>query len=598
MTVLLTPQLPFSPPFSVSYHTCSGDLISGGSTATPTFVPPTTSGEAPYGGTRWNLPGQVEVENYDTGGQNVGYSKPAAGTSGTSYRTDSAAQIEATSDTGGGFDVGWTNTNDWYKYTVNVTSAGTYSLNVRVASPNTTSAYHIEVDGANVTGSVAVPNTGGWQTYSTLTKTGVSLSAGQHILRLYVDAGGMNFNWLSVTSGGPTNTPVATNRGVIGNTIVGYQEWFAAPGDGSTFNSWFHWNLNPGAPAPGNVKFELYPDTREYTTLFQTNLGNLGNGSPAQLFSVYTAQTINTHFKWMHDNNIDGAAIQRFGSDIQNTSLKAFDDSVTSKVRTAAEANGRIWYIMYDVSGMGSNFVSQIESDWSNTMMPLGVTSSSMYAMQNGKPVVCIWGVGFSDRPGTPSDWTSLINWFKGQGVYVIGGAPADWRTSGSDLKTGFGGVWPLLNMIQPWTVGRYGTDADIDNYKNNTLAGDLSWAAANGVDFQPVAFPGFAWSNFNPGTRNQIPRRQGNMFWRQVYNIKSLNSSTLYIAMFNEYDEGTAIAKAAEDSSMIPTNQYFLTLDADGVHLSSDFYLRLAGAANQMLKGQIPLSLTIPISH
>ena len=71
-----------------------------------------------------------------------------------------------------------------------------------------------------------------------------------------------------------------------------------------------------------------------------------------------------------------------------------------------------------------------------------------------------------------------------------------------------------------------------------------------------------------------------------------------MYIAMFDEYDEGTAIAKAAEDSSMIPTNQYFLTLDADGVHLSSDFYLRLAGAANNMIKGQSPLTLTVPIPN
>src|SRR5260370_39745484 len=83
---------------------------------------------------------------------------------------------------------------------VNVSAAGTYNLNVRVASPNTTAAYHVEVDGNNVTGSVTVPNTGGWQTYQTLTKTGVSLSAGQHILRVVIDNGGMNFNWLSVTT--------------------------------------------------------------------------------------------------------------------------------------------------------------------------------------------------------------------------------------------------------------------------------------------------------------------------------------------------------------------------------------------------------------
>ncbi len=67
---------------------------------------------------------------------------------------------------------------------------------------------------------------------------------------------------------------------------------------------------------------------------------------------------------------------------------------------------------------------------------------------------------------------------------------------------------------------------------------------------------------------------------------------------MFDEYDEGTAIAKAAEDKSMAPTDQYFLTLDADGVHVSSDFYLRLVGDGNRMVKGEIPLQKQHPTKH
>ncbi len=770
------------------------------SVSTATAIPTSTavSGDGqPWGGTAVSLPGKVEAENFNTGGESVAYHDNDVANQGGQYRTGEGVDIENTGDTGGGVNVGWTNGGEWMKYTVRVTTAGTYSIDFRVASPNTGSVFHLEVDGTNVTGTMTIPNTGGWQTWTTVTKTGVALSAGQHVLRFYEESGGFNLNWLSVNNGTsatatpiPTNTPVPTfvpptatftsipptatqgagtvvkainagggtsgsyvadtnfdtgnqfsdtssaidtsadpnpapqtvyqtcrwnasfsytipgltagatytvrlhwaeltwqavgqrkfnvaingvtvlsafdvfaaggykraiarsltttangsgqiviafsqagadnpfisgieivsgttptptpttvvsptvtptstpgNNGVIGNTIVGYQGWFAAAGDGSTFNSWFHWS-NGGVPGPGNLKFELYPDVREYTTLFQTNFANLGNGSPAKLFSSYTTQTIDLHFQWMKANNIDGAALQRFGTDVLNPSMKSFRDSVATKLRNAAETNGRTFYIMYDVSGMGSTFVTDLENDWTNTIVPMNLTASPMYARQNGKPVVCIWGVGFSDRPGTPSDWTTLINWFKGQGVYVIGGAPADWRTSGPDLKTGFDNVWPLLNMIQPWTVGRYGTDADVDNYKNNTLIPDRDYTAQHGMDYQPVAFPGFAWSNWNGGTRNQIPRRQGNLFWRQVYNIKGAGISTLYIAMFDEYDEGTAIAKAAEDSSMIPTNQYFLTLDADGTHLSSDFYLRLAGAANRMLKGQIPLSLTIPIPN
>lgn len=77
---------------------------------------------------------------------------------------------------------------------------------------------------------------------------------------------------------------------------------------------------------------------------------------------------------------------------------------------------------------------------------------------------------------------------------------------------------------------------------------------------------------------------------WQQFVNLRELGIKNAYIAMFDEYDEGTAIAKAAEDRSMIPNDQYFLTLDADGVHVSSDFYLRLVDAGTKMMKGETPL--------
>jgi hypothetical protein len=192
--------------------------VSSGATSTPTFVPPTStatptstqaSGDGnPYGGTPWALPGKVEAENYNTGGQNVAYNFNVQGNLGTPYRTDCAQNIEITSDTNGGYDVGWTGSGEWMKYTVNVTSSGTYSFDFRVASPNTGSAFHLEVDGNNVTGSLPVPNTGGWQVWTDVIKTGISLSAGQHVLRLFTDVGGMNYNWFSATA---SNTVTATS---------------------------------------------------------------------------------------------------------------------------------------------------------------------------------------------------------------------------------------------------------------------------------------------------------------------------------------------------------------------------------------------------
>ncbi|MGO4611088.1 hypothetical protein AB4142_32635, partial [Variovorax sp. 2RAF20] len=77
-----------------------------------------------------------------------------------------------------------------------------------------------------------------------------------------------------------------------------------------------HWSKNNNnLTANSNVNFEMYPDLREYTKLYQTNLGNLGNGQPAKLFSSYDQETVNKHFEWMQTYNISGAALQRFGAD-------------------------------------------------------------------------------------------------------------------------------------------------------------------------------------------------------------------------------------------------------------------------------------------
>jgi hypothetical protein len=97
---------------------------------------------------------------------------------------------------------------------------------------------------------------------------------------------------------------------------------------------------------------------------------------------------------------------------------------------------------------------------------------------------------------------------------------------------------------------------------------------------------------------QNSRPRRQGGLFWKQAYEVTKAQIPGAYIAMFDEYDEGTAIAKGAEDSSMVPTDQYFLTLSADGKYISSDFYLRLAGSATKMIDGKAELVAQVPIPY
>lgn len=98
---------------------------------------------------------------------------------------------------------------------------------------------------------------------------------------------------------------------IVGELVVGYQGWFGAPNDGSPIvNKWLHWALWGETPSPGHVTFEIYPDTREYQKLYQTGLGNLGNGQPAKLFSAWDISTVDVHFKWMQQYNIQTVALQ------------------------------------------------------------------------------------------------------------------------------------------------------------------------------------------------------------------------------------------------------------------------------------------------
>ena len=103
------------------------------------------------------MPGTVQAENYDTGGQGVAYNVTSVNGTANSYRSD-GVDLEATTDTGGGYDLGWTAAGQWFKYTVNVATAGTYTVGLRLAAPTAvTDALHIDNSaGTNLTGDVTV----------------------------------------------------------------------------------------------------------------------------------------------------------------------------------------------------------------------------------------------------------------------------------------------------------------------------------------------------------------------------------------------------------------------------------------------------------
>lgn len=188
-------------------------------TPTPTPVPtPTPTSTMPFGGTPATAPGVIQAENYDLGGEGVAYHDDDAVNLGGQYRPTEGVDVQATNDVGGGYNVGWTFGGEYLNYTVNVTTTGVYALNFRVSSPGPGGSFHMNVDGVNATGELNIPGTGDWQVFTTVSKAGVSLTAGTHVFRLVMDDGPANdddgfvgnFNWFSVTTSGSSPSPTPT----------------------------------------------------------------------------------------------------------------------------------------------------------------------------------------------------------------------------------------------------------------------------------------------------------------------------------------------------------------------------------------------------
>jgi hypothetical protein len=414
-------------------------------------------------------------------------------------------------------------------------------------------------------------------------KTSFILLATIGMLAVSCSKKGVKDETLTVKTTGAIDTQLSSSAGdVVGKITVGYQGWFSSAGDGSPLNSWAHTNM------------ETWPDIRQYTTTYSGDpfyqggvqqagyTGNLGNGQPAKMYSADDQQVSNTHCLWMQQNGIDCIALQRFGSYTSAGAVKDFHDAVDLKMMNAAQTYGRKFYIMYDCSA-----TDPVEADWTNTIVNTQhLTSSSAYAHQNGKPVVCLWGVGTSGR-GAVGDWENTINFFKKQGCYVIGGP-----LEGFAKDTPNQPAYNLCDMIMPWMVGKTAaTNFEAD------YAADLAYCNAHSIDYQADVYPGTAFYNTDGSSRpkNQIPRNHGTFMWSQFAGVKAAGVQSVYISMFDEENEATGILNCAEDASSIPAGKYFLTLDADGVHCSSDFYLRLTLDGGKMVKGQIAYTTTEP---
>jgi hypothetical protein len=148
----------------------------------------------------------VEAENFDRGGEGVAYHTGTVNQGGQ-YRPSQDVSIEGCTDTGGGYDVGWTAAGQWMGYTVNVTSSGSYDITARVSSGAGGGMFHLEFGpvgqiGASTVATLNVPATGGWQTWVDVKVPAVPLAAGTQWMRIVEDTSGYNINRISFASSG------------------------------------------------------------------------------------------------------------------------------------------------------------------------------------------------------------------------------------------------------------------------------------------------------------------------------------------------------------------------------------------------------------
>jgi hypothetical protein len=382
-----------------------------------------------------------------------------------------------------------------------------------------------------------------------------------------------------------------------GLVMAGYQGWFNTPEDGAG-RGWNHYQWKNGFE-PGSVKVDMWPDISEYKKTYKTPF-KLADSSSARVFSSYDASTVDQHFKWMQQYGVDGVFMQRFVSNIKNKVSLQHNDRVLDNALASAKKYHRAISLMYDLSGMRDSDEQLIINDWKHLVDSLNLTgrgNKQDYLYHNGKPLIALWGVGFAGRRYSLQSIEKIIDFLKHDPVYggcsILLGVPAFWRDLNKDAASDphLLDVLRKIDIVHPWFVGRY----DQGSYPafESRIKDDISWCKDNHVDYVPTVFPGFSWHNMNPNSpQDQIPRHRGQFYWQQITGAFRSGAEMLYIAMFDEIDEGTAIFKVSKHPPA--GRSTFVTVESD---IPNDYYLYLTGFAGRILKKQVPFQDGVPLS-
>ncbi len=392
-----------------------------------------------------------------------------------------------------------------------------------------------------------------------------------------------------------------------GRLMCGYQGWFRAKGDGSG-KGWGHYGSG-GDFDPEHCTIDIWPDVSEYEATYSTAFQN-DDGSPARVFSSNDASTVDLHFRWMKDYGIDGVFMQRFYDVTRTPESRRKGRVILGNALKSSQEHNRAIAVMYDLSGLnpGEDCAAIIE-DWKELVDEMRVTSQGddqTYLYHRGKPLVAIWGLGFPDRPYDIQKigFERLLDFLKNDPEYggcsVMLGVPTYFRELKIDCTHD-----PYLHkligradVVMPWMVQRFTSllQNEMQRYGNH-VRDDMVWCEQRGVDYVPLAYPGFSWFNLSRHEFDgrhplgQNPRQKGDFYWGLLSTAIDSDAKMIYVAMFDEVDEATAIFKCSDHPPQNQPPAQFL----DNEGLPSDHYLWLTGQAARMLRGELPATSTQP---
>ena len=397
-----------------------------------------------------------------------------------------------------------------------------------------------------------------------------------------------------------------------GLVMAGYQGWFGAPGQTGVLY-----------PDETQVRIDMWPDVSEYEVTYPTGLKH-ADGSTARFFSSQDKSTVDVHFKWMKEYGVDGVFMQRFYSATRPNVVPANAQGgaprggggnsrniVLQNAFELASKYERAIAVMYDLSGLSGRGgdCSRLIDDWKflvDSMKVTNQTGAKTYLHYEGKPLVAIWGIGFPDRPydirniGIDRFINFLQNDPEYGGCSVMVGVPTFWRDLNADCVHDpyLHEIIRSADIVLPWMVQRFTPllHNDMDRYRDVILE-DIKWCKENGIGYAPCVTPGFSWHNLSRfefpddvKPTGSIPRQGGRFYWQQLSTAINSGAEMIYVAMFDEVNEGTAIFKCSDNP---PVSDIAKFVGIDGV--PSDHYLWLTGEASKMLRKEKALSLRMP---